>query len=191
MLNKLAIKLTSKLLAQNVISGNLSDIYVYGFELLLSFLFSTSVILVMGIFFGRIFETITFLVVFISLRSFTGGYHAKKYWFCSAVTFSIFGVILFLSKYAQISLLLYALFGLIGIVIIAITVPIESPNKPLSNDQKKKYRSISLALFIFFVALGAAINYIDNSIGSVVFFTLMADLLLLFIKNRKERRLKA
>ena len=62
--------------------------------------------------------------------------------------------------------------------------------KPLSEGQKKKYKIISFTLFVIFVALGAVINYIDNSVGSVVFFTLIADLLLLFIKNRKERGIK-
>ena len=135
-------------------------------------------------------QTIAFLVVFIVLRSFTGGYHALQYWFCSVVTFSIFGLVLLTSEFVEVSLIFYILLSVIGIVTIALMVPVENSNKPLSDGQKKKYKIISFALFIIFVALGAVINYFDNSVGSVVFFTLITDLLLLFIKNRKERGIK-
>ena len=190
LLNKLARKLTAKLLIQNIIPEDYSDIYIYGFELLLSFLFSTSVIVLAGVLCGRLLQTIVFLTVFIVLRSFTGGYHALQYWFCSVVTFSVFGLVLLISEFVKVSMFFYILLSLIGIVTIALVVPIENSNKPLTEVQKKKYKIISFALFVFFVALGAVINYIDNSVGSVVFFTLIADLLLLFIKNRKERGIK-
>lgn len=190
LLNKLARKLTAKLLIQNIIPEDYSDIYIYGFELLLSFLFSTSVIVLAGVLCGRLLQTIVFLTVFIVLRSFTGGYHALQYWFCSVVTFSVFGLVLLISEFIKVSMFFYILLSLIGIVTIALVVPIENSNKPLSEGQKKKYKIISFTLFVIFVALGAVINYIDNSVGSVVFFTLIADLLLLFIKNRKERGIK-
>ena len=190
LLNKLARKLTAKLLIQNIIPEDYSDIYIYGFELLLSFLFSTSVIVLAGVLCGRLLQTIVFLTVFIVLRSFTGGYHALQYWFCSVVTFSVFGLVLLISEFVKVSMFFYILLSLIGIVTIALVVPIENSNKPLSEGQKKKYKIISFTLFVIFVALGAVIIYIDNSVGSVVFFTLIADLLLLFIKNRKERGIK-
>ena len=189
-LNKIARKLTAKLLIQNIIPEDYADIYIYGFELLLSFMFSTSVIVLAGVLCGRLVQTIAFLVVFIVLRSFTGGYHALQYWFCSVVTFSIFGLVLLTSEFVEVSLIFYILLSVIGIVTIALMVPVENSNKPLSDGQKKKYKIISFALFIIFVALGAVINYFDNSVGSVVFFTLITDLLLLFIKNRKERGIK-
>ena len=109
---------------------------------------------------------------------------------CSVVTFSVFGLVLLISEFVKVSMFFYILLSLIGIVTIALVVPIENSNKPLSEGQKKKYKIISFTLFVIFVALGAVINYIDNSVGSVVFFTLIADLLLLFIKNRKERGIK-
>ena len=189
-LNKIARKLTAKLLIQNIIPEDYADIYIYGFELLLSFMFSTSVIVLAGVLCGRLVQTIAFLVVFIVLRSFTGGYHALQYWFCSVVTFSIFGLVLLTSEFVEVSLIFYILLSVIGIVTIALMVPVENLNKPLSDGQKKKYKIISFSLFIIFVALGAVINYFDNSVGSVVFFTLITDLLLLFIKNRKERGIK-
>ena len=127
-LNKIARKLTAKLLIQNIIPEDYADIYIYGFELLLSFMFSTSVIVLAGVLCGRLVQTIAFLVVFIVLRSFTGGYHALQYWFCSVVTFSIFGLVLLTSEFVEVSLIFYILLSVIGIVTIALMVPVENLN---------------------------------------------------------------
>ena len=90
MLNKSAKKITDMLLSHQVISGEQYDIYVYGFELLISFLFSTMLILIAGIIFNAFIRTLAFLVVFIILRSFTGGFHALTYAVCTVITLSTY-----------------------------------------------------------------------------------------------------
>ena len=65
MLNKLAVKITTKLLSHKVITDEMSDIYIYGFKLLLSFLFSTTIIVIIGAILGRIIQTFVFLTIFI------------------------------------------------------------------------------------------------------------------------------
>ena len=73
MLNKTAVRLAKKLLSLQIITEEVFDIYVYGLELLLSFFFSSSVIVIIGTILGRVIETLVFLLVFVLLRSFTGG----------------------------------------------------------------------------------------------------------------------
>ena len=70
MLNKVATKLTKTMLAYKIIAEDMFDIYVYGFELLLSFLFNTTIIMIAGILLGRILQTLLFLLIFVLLRSF-------------------------------------------------------------------------------------------------------------------------
>ena len=93
MLNKMAVKITDKLVLKKIVSDDMADIYIYGFELLISFFFSTIGVLIIGIILGRFLQTLMFLATFILLRSFTGGYHANTYAVCSLVTFSLFGVV--------------------------------------------------------------------------------------------------
>ena len=90
MLNKMAVKITDKLVMKKIVSDDMADIYIYGFELLISFFFSTIGVLIIGIILGRFLQTLMFLATFILLRSFTGGYHANTYAVCSLVTFSLF-----------------------------------------------------------------------------------------------------
>ena len=72
MLNKTAASLANRLMLHGVITNDVLDIYIYGFELLLSFLFSTTLMVISGFLINKIPETIVFLTVFILLRSFTG-----------------------------------------------------------------------------------------------------------------------
>ncbi len=55
------------------------DVCIYGLELILSFIFSTSIILTVGAISGHILSSIAFLAVFILVRRFTGGFHANTF----------------------------------------------------------------------------------------------------------------
>ena len=187
MLNKIAVKVTNNLLLHNIITRESFDIYVYGFELLISFLFSTTTILFLGTILGCFYQTIAFLMVFILLRSFSGGYHAKTYSMCTIVTFATFGTVLLLSKYIFVDYIAYLTLGAIGIAILAIFAPIEHPNKKTTSDQKRWHKAISLVLFVVFISAGIWMITVQPVVGNTVFYSLIADLLLLFIKNRKGK----
>lgn len=64
MLTKIATSLTRRLQRKGVVSNEAEDIYVYGFELLVSFVFSTTLILTLGWILGAVLETFCFLGVF-------------------------------------------------------------------------------------------------------------------------------
>lgn len=186
MLNKTAVRLARKLLSLQIITEEVFDIYVYGLELLLSFFFSSSVIVIIGAILGRVIETLVFLLVFVLLRSFTGGYHANSYLMCSIVTFSTYGVVLLLSELFALPLIAYIILAIFGGVMVLAFVPIEHPNKRISDSQKKKYKIVSFILFLTFVALGILLCCANVSFSRIIFFTLMADLILLFVKTKKK-----
>ena len=75
-----------------------------------------------------------------------------------------------------------------------ILAPIEHPNKKLSPQKKIRFKIISIIIFTFIIIAGIYIKINSNNgvAKDVLFFALLADFLLLFIKNkkRKERRLK-
>ena len=188
MLNKLAAKISSKMLQRGVISGELFDIYVYGFELVLSFLFSVAVMLFVGIVTNRILHTILFLLVFITLRSFTGGYHANTYGVCFMVTISVFIVTILLAEYINICWWYYLLLLSVGLPIIYIFAPIEHHNKPLETNDKARCKMISTILFLSFNIVGMVFTKVNATLSSVIFFTLVFDLFLLFVKSKEGGR---
>lgn len=187
MLNKIAVKFTNNLLLHNSITREAYDIYVYGFELLISFLFSATTILLFGTILGCFYQTVAFLIVFILLRSYSGGYHAKTYAMCTIVTFSTFGIVLLLSKYIFVNYIGYLILGVVGITILSIFAPIEHPNKKTSSNQKRRHKAICIILFSVFISAGIWMITVQPLVGNTVFYSLIADLLLLFIKNRKGK----
>lgn len=186
MLNKIATSLAKKLISNKTISEEMLDIYVYGFELLISFLFSTTIVIACGMILNRMSQTIAFLCVFIFLRSFTGGYHAKTYLFCSVVTLLTYGIVLLASSLMEVTIIYYVLILIVGIILLIIFAPIKHPNKEIVPKQRIKYKLISLILFFLFSTVGILLIKISNDTSSAIMFTLIADLVLLFIKNRKE-----
>lgn len=188
MLNKLAAKISSKMLQRGIILDEMFDIYVYGFELVLSFLFGVAVMLFIGIVSNRIFHTLIFLVVFVTLRSFTGGYHANSYGVCFMVTISIFVVTLLLAEYIHISWWYYWFLLSIGFPIIYIVAPVEHYNKPLEINDKARSKIISIVLFLSFNIAGMVFTKVNVTLSAVLFFTLVFDLILLFVKSEEGGR---
>lgn len=181
----MATKISSKMLHLGIFSEEMYDIYVYGFELVLSFLFSIAVMFSIGIVTNRILHTILFLLVFITLRSFTGGYHANTYGVCFVVTISVFLITLLLAEYINISWWYYLFLLSVGLPIIYIYAPIEHHNKPLETNDKARCKIISTILFLSFNIVGMVFTKVNATLSSVIFFTLVFDLFLLFVKSKE------
>ena len=81
----LSQKITSFLERNMSIESDMIDIYRYGIEVTLSSLLNITLVFTAGVLTGDILAGITFLGVFILLRSFTGGYHATTYMRCNTV----------------------------------------------------------------------------------------------------------
>ena len=182
------MKLARRLLLQKVIIEDHLDVYVYGFELLISSLFSTLLILLIGVLTHNILETIAFLATFILLRSFSGGYHAKTYIVCSIVTFAIFGTALILANNILPNIISYMILIVAGFSVLFGFAPIENPNKQFSIVQRKRYKTVSIVLFVLLAFTGMVFIDLFPNVSSTIFFVLIADLILLFIKtDRKEK----
>lgn len=188
MLNKMAMKLSDRLLRNGVITEDILDIYVYGFELIISSLTNIITVLLVGILINRFFQTLAFLFVFILLRSFSGGYHANTYVKCSIVTFSTYALVLLVSNFLIVPKMVYLALLLIGFVILCIFAPIKNPNKELTVMKARIFKVLSASIFTLLVTAGMFLKESLTSISNVIFFTLVSVLLLLFVKNKRERR---
>ena len=58
--HKLSLIVCNRLLKNGVITEDMKDIYVYGFDLLFSFLISTSIIITIGLITGHALQTFLF-----------------------------------------------------------------------------------------------------------------------------------
>ena len=176
------------------------EIYVYGFELLLSSLIETGAIILIGCLFGKFLETILFLLSFSSIRFFSGGYHAKSYLRCFIVTLiSYFLILLMTDTLSYLSpnyIALIAFTIIIYSLILFIKIcPVRSNGKTIFNPQKQKMLSIIVLCINMILAIALLIIY-QNIILIIVLPTVFIVDALIIIekinqgveKNEKENQ---
>lgn len=79
MIDLLSSKISSKFVEHKIITEDMVDIYKYGVEITISSIIGFILILIIGLIFKSLMQALIFYIIFIILRSFTGGYHASSY----------------------------------------------------------------------------------------------------------------
>ena len=185
--SKLALRICSKLLEWKIISKELEEIYVYGFELLLSFLTNTIIILSIGAISHQLSKTLVFLLVFILVRRYTGGFHADTYLKCKVFTVGTYLFVMVCSSFVNASLFAFALLSVAGLIIIIKWGPIENPNKPLTAEEKRRHRIIGTIIFQTFLICGCATISLSFALSNVLFYSLFSIIALMLYEILRER----
>ena len=110
MIKYISQKIVKKLSKDKIIDYKLRSVYIYGFEILISNILGFSTVITLGMIFDKTLNSVYFLIILLSLRIYTGGYHAKNYFSCNLILNLSFLICLFVSKNCLINLnLLYIL----------------------------------------------------------------------------------
>ena len=86
MITSLARQLTQQLCDAGVLAPEHSELYEYGFFLILSRIIFGIITLLTGIVLGVAFESMTFYCMFLLIRGYAGGVHAHKESICMVFT---------------------------------------------------------------------------------------------------------
>lgn len=167
------------------------ELYIYAIKIFIQGLISLVLILLVGVALDMFKECMCFISVFIVLRKFTGGVHAKKYSSCLISSVGLTATSLFLIKFL-IKLPLQVPFLCIlvtSIIVICLLSPIANINKPISKKEKIIYKCISIILSlifllvtIFFIKTESLFSY-SYSCG----MALISVAVLIFIAFLKEK----
>ena len=117
------------------------EIIRYGLERIKSTCIMTLVTLLMGCIFQVFFQSIIFLVCFIVLRKYAGGYHADTQNRCYVISTVIFAVALLAIRYMsdgndnEIFILLQS----VNFILLCFLVPVDNKNHRLEQWEKEKY----------------------------------------------------
>lgn len=198
MLNNLAQRLTEVLFRHGAIEDSRRPIFIYGFELLLSTGCSILSITLISVFLSQFFTAPTFLIAFISLRLFNGGFHAKTYGRCFLLTNVVYFLVLSVSVYTENNFpidsfrLAYLILTLLSVDVIIFLSPIKHINHPLSEESYKRNQKIGRSLALAYACLNCMNLYVPHPmVNSVlVSFTLMAVAIMMIIPQFTERREK-
>ncbi|MBO5966930.1 MAG: accessory gene regulator B family protein [Clostridia bacterium] len=178
-----------KLLSQKkVIDNKYEEVYVYGLELIISFISSVLLILVVAIITRQILSAIIFISIYVFLRRVTGGYHANTHFKCKVCTLTIYSLHLLLTCITTINLFEYLAFGIFGIIIILLFAPIANPNKPILDKHKPRFKILSLVIFVTLLIVGICFSFFSRSLSNSVFYTLLSVIVLMIMPKLKRRK---
>lgn len=159
------IKLISSKAASILCSDDDKDtfeIYEYAIYITLSGLFHILTVLLIGICFNMLIESVVFYGSFILIRKFAGGYHAKTptrcYTFSVLVSIAVLYFIKVMYEIYSTSLIVCLLFiEMVCVILIFYNSPLQSDNKPLDIKEKGLYKKVARIIvsiiFVFSITL--------------------------------------
>lgn len=138
------------------------ELYEYAIYILLSSAFHIATVIVLGLVFNLLTESLVFYLSFIVIRKFAGGYHAKTPTRCYIISIITIVLMLCIIKWILIINYLsiyYSLFfsELVCVLILCFLSPLYTENKLLNGKERTIYKivscvtSIAISLFSAFL----------------------------------------
>lgn len=158
------------LVLHEVIDEKDMEIYVYGYEALLSGIIDIIIAFSIGLLFNDLLKITVFLIEFVSVRLYTGGYHANTYLKCKLLFSAIVISVVIMTRFEYPSI--FALFIILVFILMVFRfTPIENKNKPLTEEQKYEYRRLSRMLSIGWSSVAVLSYFYNRTISNTIIYT--------------------
>ena len=192
MFYKTSVYIADILEQQNKFAPEDKEVYRYGVQQGLNLTLNILTTIIIGVLCGMVYPSILFLVCYMPLRSFCGGYHAKTHLRCYIYSVIMITSILLVTKYTAFNIFLYEVLVLISLIIILLLAPVEDENKKLDSVEKRVFRKkayiitfLEVLLYHIFLLTHLTYCYI---ILCVALFSLSILMVIGFIKNYIQRK---
>lgn len=176
MITALSKRITHFLYSKKVITFDTIEIYQYGFEIIISTIIGFFITIMIGVLFRMIWLSLLYYIIFVVLRQFTGGYHAKTYFKCNLVFAVTTAFIFLLTKMAIASEMytigIHSLLLFFSIITVWFGTPVENKNKPLSEKQKHYNHLAGFILTVILAIISGLLYYREILISAFIAFTL-------------------
>ena len=177
---------------RQIISPDKKEIYKTGLNLIIADIINFTLVLAIGVITKSFISGCIYLIMFWTLRRFSGGFHAKTYGVCRLVTLGTYILILLISRIIDNYLLICTFIcDLITIITMIVFAPIRHPNKELTENEVKANKLFSVVVTIFYVTISIILTIIGRKEGIVIALVLLAISVLMYIglyTNEKEVR---
>lgn len=140
MIKSLSDKITSNLVANGIVEHEEQDIYTYGIHQGIFMIINVLTVIIIGLLFGMIWESLFFIIAYMPLRTYAGGYHAKTPIRCYIMSVLMIILVLLVIRIVPWTNYIVILMSGISGCIIFLLAPVEDRNKPLSINQIIKYK---------------------------------------------------
>lgn len=178
---RLSNRIASKLEEYQIVSGTNRALYEYGLRQMFTTILNIITMLVIGALMDMVLYAVIYIVAYIPVRIYAGGYHASSPQRCWAFSSIILFIVLLLLKVIPENT--YNIFTLLGLsIIIVLLSPVDTKSKSLSANERKVYRLrtimvLTIEINLSFVLLGIKLNKIVLTVemawGSIVFMLVL------------------
>lgn len=176
MITSLAQYIADFLLKNDIIISEKLDIYIYGFEIIISSVISILIGLIFGIIFSQFLECTLFLIVFILMRSYSGGYHANTYLKCNSIfAANVFIAMLVLKFNFVYPFYMHIIICVACLVLFIRFAPIKNEYKSLTYKECKKHKTTSVIIGICFSLISSVLFF------KVLKYSIVIDMALLSV----------
>lgn len=150
----------------NIDDKNKREITAYGFEIMLSTFLSVIAVMIFAFFMGRVKETMVFLMFFMPLRTYSGGYHAGTHIRCFLILLVCTGLLYYILYAAPLNILMISawILAVYGSIVIEAFSPIVDKNHPMSKRQIKHSKKLTRILLCIFLSACVIFNYTQSII---------------------------
>lgn len=181
----------SKRIVKHYCKGKDSDeneLYIFGVNQCLNMLLNILTALFIGILFGETLQILLFMLAYIPLRSYAGGWHSRTPLRCY-----IFSVIMLIAvsvgmKYLYIVEWVYYVVLAAAVSVVLILAPVEDRNKPLDEIEHRVYkkRAALIAAVELVIALMFKVTELDSLFVAVVYSFAVLSLMLIAGKAKNR-----
>ena len=177
MISEISHKITYSLEKNKVIDKEDEDIYIYGIEILISSMITFIIVLILGLLFKCLLASLTYFIIFATIRQICGGYHAATYLKCNTIFTFTTVIVLLAYKFVPVDMLgfLHYLIMSFWVLTVFIFAPVENESKPISKEKKYKLKIIGRIMSIIITIISCLI-YIKE-----IQYAVLLDVTLLFI----------
>lgn len=191
MISKLSKKILQYLIDSGVVTNaeDDRDYYRYGIEITVSSILNIVLIMLLGVVYHSVIESLIFLFTFITLRKFTGGFHADTYFKCNASFCLVYTLVIAAYRYVMFSHTAPVCLALLAfdLTVIMIFCPVENINKPIPQERRPKLKILSAVLFVAYAAVGIILVTTEVKYGMLIIYTLTSVSVLIILANIKEQ----
>ena len=148
MIKQLSQRLAKSIVSSGASKGHSAAAIGFGLELILTYLFGTSILVIISMLCHQPIAWLLFILGFAPLRTTAGGFHAKSRLSCLMISACLF--ILSLASTFLFSWIrgIPLTIALIALIFVYYWSPVEAKNKKLNSDQVSKNRRKSLIISI-------------------------------------------
>ena len=189
------IKLLSKgvthfLLSKGKIEKSEIDLYNHGSEIIISTIIGFLMVFLTGVLLSSIDSAMIFYVLFVVIRSYTGGYHADTHLKCKLTLLFCCVTVVFFTNILEdkYNLIMHTIYVLLFISSVLIYAPIINGNKPMKEEEIERNRLKAIIISVVVCVLSYAVYFFSLRCTISIGITLVIISFLMVIGKLKERR---